>query len=342
MAKITINDVSRVAGVSVATVDRVLNRRPGVRAETVQRVERAIRDLNYQPDRLAARLARSRDIRFCFVLPAGANSFATRLREEVQAISEHMARERVVIDMRVTDVFDAANVTRILDAIGQDGYDGVAVVALDHPGVRESINGLVDMNMGVVTLVSDVPSSKRMHYAGIDNSAAGRTAASLLGRFSGGRGGKVGLIAGSTELRDHIERQFGFEQVLGHEFPKLKVLPVRQVRDESQRVEQAARQLLRENPDLVGIYHAGGGTQGLISALEGEPKRKDLVCIAHELTPHTRRALIKGTIAAVINQDPGHEARSAVRVLLAHAEDAPLLMEQERIRIDVFIRDNLP
>lgn len=342
MPKITINDVSRVAGVSVATVDRVLNRRPGVRAQTVERVESAIRELNYQPDRLAARLARSRDIRFCFVLPAANNSFAARLREEVTAIAEHMARERVTIDMRVTDVFAAASLTHMLEDVGREGYDGVAVVALDHPGVREAINSLADQGVTVVTLVSDVPSSKRVHYAGIDNSAAGRTAASLLGRFAGGRSGKAGLIAGSTELRDHIERQFGFEQVIGHEFPKLKILPVRQVRDEPQRVEAAARAMLREHSDLVGIYHAGGGTQGLISALEGEPKRKDLICIAHELTPHTRRALIKGTIAAVINQDPGHEARSAVRVLLAHAENVPLLMEQEHIRIGVFIRDNLP
>ena len=49
----------------------------------------------------------------------------------------------------------------------------------------------------VVTLVSDVPGSKRMHYAGIDNAAAGRTAASLLGRFAGGRQGKVAVLAGS-------------------------------------------------------------------------------------------------------------------------------------------------
>ncbi len=55
MAKVTIQDVARVAGVSVATVDRVLNRRPGVRSVTVNRVESDIRDLNYQPDRIAAR-----------------------------------------------------------------------------------------------------------------------------------------------------------------------------------------------------------------------------------------------------------------------------------------------
>jgi LacI family transcriptional regulator len=84
----------------------------------------------------------------------------------------------------------------------------------------------------VVTLVSDVPRAHRAHYVGIDNSAAGRTAASLLGRFLGGRSGKVGLIAGSIALRDHIERQLGFEQVISRDFPALHLLPVREGRDD--------------------------------------------------------------------------------------------------------------
>ena len=44
---------------------------------------------------------------------------------------------------------------------------------------------------------------------------------------------------------------------------------------------------------------------------------------------------------AVINQDAGHEARSAARLLLAHCWGEPILEDQERIRIDIFIKDNL-
>ena len=106
MAKVTIQDVARVAGVSVATVDRVLNRRPGVRGVTVTRVEGAIRDLNYQPDRIAARLARSREYRFCFVLPDRSGDFWERINEEVRTIAERMAGERVSISIKRVDVFD--------------------------------------------------------------------------------------------------------------------------------------------------------------------------------------------------------------------------------------------
>jgi LacI family transcriptional regulator len=215
-------------------------------------------------------------------------------------------------------------------------------VALDHPSVREAINSLVARGVFVVTLVSDVPGSKRVHYVGIDNSSAGRTAASLMGRFLGGRKGEVGLIAGSLALRDHIERQFGFEQVMAHEYRHLTILPVREGRDDWQRVEEVTVQLVKEHPQLIGIYNAGGGTRGIITALEKLGRDKDIVLIAHELTDFARKALIRGTIDAIINQDPGHEVRSAIRVLLARCDNAPLIESQERIRIDIYLRDNVP
>ena len=70
-----------------------------------------------------------------------------------------------------------------------------------------------------------------------------------MGRFLRGLSGKVGLIAGSLALRDHIERQFGFEQVLTHEYPNLQVLPVRESRDDWRKLEEMTAQLLAEHPD---------------------------------------------------------------------------------------------
>lgn len=341
MAKFTIQDVAARAGVSVATIDRVLNHRPGVRAPTVAKVEAAIRDLNYQPDRIAARLARAKDYHFCFVLPVSSGEFMTRIHDEVQATALRMEAERVSISIKKVDVFDGELLAATLDGL-HDGIDGVAVVALDHPAVREAINNLIARNVSVVTLVSDVPGSKRLHYAGIDNSSAGRTAANLMGRFLRGLTGTVGVFAGSLALRDHIERQFGFEQVMAHEFPKLVVLPVRESRDDVVRVQEMTTQLLKEHPDLIGIYNVGGGTRGIVSGLENAGRAKDIVFIAHEVTDVSRKALIRGTLDAIINQDSGHEVRSAVRVLMAKMDHAPLVESQERIRIDIFMRDNLP
>jgi LacI family transcriptional regulator len=341
MARATLEDVARTAGVSLATVDRVLNRRPGVHAETVERVQAAVDRLKYRRDRLAARLARGRDHRFRFLLPTGKNAFMQALDEKVRATADYVAAERVEIDVTHVDVFDGDALALALDRL-QGEVDGVAVVALDHPSVREAIDDLTASGITVVTLVSDAPRSRRAHYVGIDNSAAGRTAASLLGRFVAGRTGKVGLIAGSVALRDHVERQMGFEQVIARDFPSLRLLPIREGRDDDARVEELADALLDEHRDLVGIYNVGAGNGGIVAALEASGRSRDVVFIAHELTALSRKHLIRGTIDAVINQDPGHEARSAARLLLAEREGTPIDAGQERIRIDIFLRDNVP
>lgn len=341
MGRMTLEDVAREAGVSLATVDRVVNGRIGVHARTIERVNAAIKQLGFLPDPHASRLARGRDYDFRIILPTGENEFMQALAAEFRATRERQLLERVRLSIQHVDTFDGVALAAALEEL-PSGIDGVAVVALDHPAVTEAINTLADAGVVVLTLVSDVPNSRRAHFVGIDNFAAGRTAASLIGRFVGSRKGKVGMIAGSLALRDHIERQFGFEQIISREYPNLEVLPVREARDENARVEAVSRSLLQDHPDLVAIYNAGGGQAGVIAALESSGRESDVIFVAHELTHSTRRHLVRGTVDALINQDAGHMARSTARILTALREGRPIVPGQEHIRIDIFIRDNMP
>jgi len=103
-----------------------------------------------------------------------------------------------------------------------------------------------------------------------------------------------------------------------------------------------AAQLLAEHPDLIGLYNVGAGTPGIIAALEASGRQHDVVYIAHELTDESRHALINGTIDIIINQDAGHEVRSAIRVLTSKADKLPIVSSMERIRTDIYVRDNIP
>ncbi|MGY4301135.1 LacI family transcriptional regulator [Bradyrhizobium sp. i1.4.4] len=274
-------------------------------------------------------------------MPAGPNPFMQQIEAYLGEMSAWLSARRLGVEVVATDVFDPSVLAASLEALSGD-YDGVAVVALDHPGVRAAINDLVDAGTRVVTLVSDVPSSRRHHYVGIDNIAAGRTAGALVGRLVGQRSGKVAIVAGSQGLRDHSERIFGFSQVMASEFPDLSVLPVLEGRDEDGRSEQVLAQLLGRHADIVGLYNVGAGTQGVATALSDAGRGKQVVFVGHDVTVLTRRLLLQGVMDAAISQNPGHEARAAVRVLLALARGEPILREQEKIRIDIVMRDNLP
>lgn len=337
-----IGDVALAAGVSVATVDRVLNKRPGVRAQTIARVEEVMRKLDYRPDVNAARLSKARDTRLVFVIPQGHNTFMDLLVEAVHATAEHLRGERCFIEVRLVEAFDGAAVASTLNALSAEDWDGVAAVVPDAPRVRQAIDDCVARGLKFVTLVSDLPSSSSQHFVGIDNIAAGRTAGRLLGRFAGAGAGQVALIAGSMTLRDHMERQLGCEQVLRSEFPQLQALPVVEGRDDSTVTLARVRELLQAHPGLRGIYNIGAGNRGLIQGLKELRQPGELVVVAHELTPHSRQALLDGTYDAILCQDPTHEARSAVRILRALCEGGDIVPSQERIRIEIFLRDNLP
>ncbi|WAJ29278.1 LacI family DNA-binding transcriptional regulator [Antarcticirhabdus aurantiaca] len=337
----TLLDVARAAGVSRATVDRVINGRPNVKAKTLQRVREAMERLSYRPDPLAAGLARRARYRFCFLLPAGTNAFMDEVAAQVAGSAAWLAGTRASIERRFVDVFDPFALAGAIDAVDR-GFDGAAIVALDEPHVRAAVDRLVADGIPVVTLISDAPASRRLGFVGVDNAAAGRTAAALLGRFSGGRGGSVGVLVGSLSLRDHVDRLFGFRQLVERDYRHLSLLPVVETRDEDGEAEAAVARLAAADAGLVAIYNAGAGNRGAGRALSRLGADRRPVFVGHELTSASAGPLREGLFDALIAQNAGHEVRSAARLLIAQASGAPIIPEQERIRIDVFIRENMP
>jgi LacI family transcriptional regulator len=350
---VRLDDVAREAGVSLATVDRVLNGRAGVRDRTVQRVQAAVERLAYQPNPAAARLARQKPWRLAFVLPQGTNSFVAMLRAEIEALAPWLAGQRAHAAVAEADAFAPQAMADALTALRGE-CDAAVVMAQDHPLVRDAIDGLADAGACVVTLVSDVPARGRAHFVGIDNVAAGRTAGSLLGGFAGRVGsgvggdppGRVGIVMGSHSLRDHADRLFGFQQVMRAEHGHLELLPPIEGHDRSDITEPRVRELLRQSPGLVGLYSIGAGNRGIHAALNGKVEAENaagrVVWVCHELTPHARRALLEGAASAVIHQSPAHEVRSACRVALSRLARERLIADQERIRIEIYLKDNLP
>ncbi|KAB2670536.1 LacI family DNA-binding transcriptional regulator [Brucella intermedia] len=339
--KPTVHDIARTAGVSLATVDRVLNERPGVRAKTRDRVMAAMNTLGYVRDVGAANLARGRLYQFDFILPDNENTFMLSLRAELQSATERALAERVLINLVLVPAFDEAALVAALDDCATRKPDGVAFVAVDTDPVRAACDRLGEQGVHAVTLVSDLGHSTRTHYVGVDNGAAGRTAARLLGLFANGTEGALAVVAGSLKVRDHQERFEGFTAAMKADFPGREILPVLEGFDEGSRVEKLVAELLDERSDIAGIYSLGAGNSGLVKALAKHNANRPLV-IAHERDSVTSKALTDGIIHAVLAQDAGHEIRSAIRVLKASADRLAIVPGQEHIRIEIFLKDNLP
>ncbi len=341
MSRPTVHDIAKEAGVSLATVDRVLNARPGVRDKTIAKVQAAVARLGYVRDASAANLARQRQYKFAFVLPDGPSQFTDTLKVALRETYASQIADRVSVKVVGIPTHDAHAIVRALLSFDPKRLDGVAIMVPETPQVRDAVHRLKDAGMAVVTLASDLPNSERDYFIGINNVAAGKTAGQLMGRFVGAQG-EVLVVTNSLRSRDSLERRLGFDEVMAGDFPRVSVLPSVESYDDSLRMEEIVLEVIMRRPRLAGVYSMGFGNRSLLNALRRSGALDDLIVIAHEITPVTKQALVQNEISAVITQNVGHLVRSALRVLRSLCDDMPIFDAQERIRIDVVLRENLP
>jgi len=336
----TVHDVARAAGVSLATVDRVLNGRPGVRAATAEKVEAAIAEIGFQRDLSASLLARARDLKLTFIIPDSSNEFMASLADAVGRRAGQALTDRMHIETLRLRALDADALAKSLDVLDIRHCDCAIIVASEEPSVLAAVDSASRRGIVVMTLVSDLPGTLRRHFIGIDNQAAGRTAASLLGRFLP-QGGKVAVIAGSLHLRDHSDRLNGFRSALAAEFGGIELIGPIEGHDERSETEAIVADLLVRHPDLSGLYNLGAGNAGLVAALDASGRAGAIRVIAHELTEPTRKGLRSGAIDVVLDQNPDGEIRAALAAARSLALGGKGKGATDPIEIGIFLRDNL-
>ncbi|WP_420326617.1 substrate-binding domain-containing protein [Mameliella sp.] len=170
----TVEETAKLAGVGTASVDRVLNNRPGVKEKTRTRVLAAFDKLKHEQGEAATSL------RIRLLCDSGESSNAM-----VELAVDRVNRS--VTGIEIDGHYDSTNemdplpfASNIEDAAEADG---VIVIAREHPAINRTIRKLLGSGQPVVTLTTDLPSSRRSAYIGNDQYAAGSVAAQLIGQI---------------------------------------------------------------------------------------------------------------------------------------------------------------
>lgn len=336
----TLVDVATQAGVSYATVDRVINGRGAVAEKSRASVLKAVADLGYVRNVAAANLAQRRIYRFCFVIPEGTNTFFDRVCTILRNAHPPAGTDRVQIAIERVAAFDPAALAHCLTKLAQIDVDGVALVGISGAGVDDAIAALRAKGVAVLAMISDMPAPQRDAYIGIDNATAGRTAGGLIVLAHGGRAGRVLPIIGAITARDHAERLAGLRETLAP--TTLTTAPLVEGRDRHDVVEARLRAVLAADPQITAIYSAGAGNAGLIRVIAALPAdRPRPVIVLHELVAHNRAALEAGLIDIVIDQRPEEEITRTLALLRSLADRHPL-PDAHLIVPAIYIRENLP
>ncbi|WP_205737794.1 LacI family DNA-binding transcriptional regulator [Granulosicoccus antarcticus] len=335
------SDVARVAGVSYATADRVINDRGNVAEKSVRKVHDAMSELGYIRNVAAANLSRQRTYRLAFLLPKGRNAFFSRVRAHLDSLVEHLVVDQISVDVSEIDAFDVEGLKHSLLSIVDASYDGIAVVGLQSEEIAEPLRKLQEQGTSIIGLVSDLPVDHRAAYVGINNVAAGRTAGRLLGLSHAGRKGCVQMIVGSLDARDHADRLSGFREVISEDYPNIELLDPIMTRDDAEKVAAVVKEALVAEPKVSAVYNVGAGNSGLVAALEQCTRPKRFFCIVHELVAHTHKALLNKHIDLVIDQRPDVEINRSITILKALIDGREIPPMQDLVPT-IYVRDNLP
>jgi LacI family transcriptional regulator len=338
MRKATITDIAMRAAVSTATVDRVLNGRAGVSAANRQRVNMAAKALGYLPTEDKVTLP-SRPAHLEFFIPFGRSEFMHNLANTIRDFAADLP---LVASCTIHSV-DGLSPDALVKAVEKTSLhtSGVGLIAVDHPITRNAIRQLSEAGVRVITIASDVLSTPRSAYVGVDNRIAGRTAGLLMGRMARDAVGSLGLFLGSRAYHGHEERENGFRAVITEQFPGLHLLPAIETDEDNTASFNAASRLLRTRPDVVGIYCVGAGRSGIARAVADIGRPRPFV-IFHDLTNLTRRYLAEDVIDVVIDQNARLTGEQAViRLLGSIASTAPFLT-LKYIEPRIILRENIP
>lgn len=302
-----IKEIARQAALGTATVDRVLNNRAHVSAQTRNRVRAAIAELEQQEGQLAAR-GRRMFIDIVVEAPARfSDQIARAAKAAIEGFTAGVFRPRFVFHER----FETDAVVDLLTRIAQRGSHGVCLKARDVPAISRAVDRLQAQGIPVVTLVTDIPGSQRTAYVGVDNKSAGRTAAYLIARSLRGDVGCVFATRSLDAFYGEAERLLAFRATLGELAPGLSIVDIAGGGGLRQATARLFDEAVARHGPPVAVYSMGGGNAAILDAMPKVTSR-GLVFVAHDLDSENATLLRDGRLSFVLE----HSLRTDIRNVL--------------------------
>lgn len=298
----TLNEIVEASGLSRATVDRVINNRPGVHPRTRDLVARVVAELekitvNASALDPAVPVA-SKYFQLCI---QGNDGFADVLEAALAGSAEIFRSRGCKLGVVRFAANQDAQLSDYLATIGEK-CDGVAIYARNTEQVCKRLRALMRRQIPVASFSTDVDADARHCHVGIDNRAAGQTAAFLLGKhLKHLPAANVALVVNNVSYRSHEDREIGCRALLRQHHPQINLFEIVKGEDDADMTYQALWDVLSSRTDISAIYDLSGDNRSLAKAVQ-DCGHSELLYIAHELNPASSNLLKDEVIDYLIAQ----------------------------------------
>lgn len=342
MGRPTIRDLAAAAGVSVATVNRVLASSGTVRGATMQRVLEAAQGIGfYGLGALQQRVAAARvQHRLGVIVQTPHRLFSQAVGSHLKAAAAEVPDADVRLRFEHLDDLSPESVAARLLALGEE-TDAIAVVAAEHPIVADAIDRLAARGVPVLALVSPLAARTHAGFVGLDSWKVGRMSAWALEHLCKAPG-KLGILVGTHRYRCHDLNESGFRSYFREHTNDFVLLEPLSTFESDAIAREMTEKLLRMHADLRGLYVSGGGIGGALAALRDSGRSGQVVTIGYDLLDSTRAGLLDGSLTMVISHPFRNLARETVAALIrarqaGPAGGAPSVL----VPFEIYTRENL-
>ncbi len=336
----TIKEIAALAGVSRGTVDRVLNHRGSVNPATAKKIEKIARELEYRPNVAGLVLAaQKKRLKLGVILFSPENPFYVDVLAGVNEKAEELAGYNCTVLVRQISYSVEEQLSAIDDLLAEE-VSGIALAPQNDDRIRRRINELYSQGIPVVTLNTDIENSRRIAYVGSNYTKSGATAAGLLQLMTHGQV-NVGIVTGSSNILCHTERIAGFTETLKPCGDSIRITEIIEVHDDEIESYEKTTKLLKAHPEINALYFTAGGVYGGCRSVKALGRQKEMRIVAYDMVPTTRELMKKGTIAAVICQQPKLQGSKPLALLFTYLTTGQLPeREYNYVAVDIRIREN--
>lgn len=340
MRRPTIPDLAEAAGVSVATVNRVLSGASNVRLATQERVQKAAEEIGfYGLGCIQARVSAARPhLRFGVLLLQPHRPFYQNVARALEAAAATAVGAEVELRIEFLEDLTPQNIAaRALD-LAKD-CQAICLTSAVHPVVTETLERIQAQGIAVFALISQISVTGQMSYIGLDNWKVGRTSAWTFANICK-TPGKIGILMGNPRYRNQEMNETGFRSYFREHAPEFSLLEPLSTFESAAVAQEMTEKLLTDHPDLVGLYISGGGISGALAALRAAGKAGKMVVVGYDLTDVTRAALLDGTMTLVISHPLARLARDAIDGMIRACAN-PGSNQTSIAPFEIFTRENI-